>query len=131
MKLTKEPITVAAIINGEKIHTEKKIQRENPTHPNEIVGYAPNNTREETIQAIDAAFNAFKTWAWTDVDDRINRMRTAIQKSRMQLLKLLNYYPVSTVKHFTILRVKSPFLLCGWSLPVIMLKSDSTGNDGA
>ncbi|MCM3388477.1 aldehyde dehydrogenase family protein [Ureibacillus chungkukjangi] len=80
MKLTKEPITVAAIINGEKIHTEKKIQRENPTHPNEIVGYAPNNTREETIQAIDAAFNAFKTWAWTDVDDRINRMRTAIQK---------------------------------------------------
>lgn len=75
-----EPITVHAIINGEKIKTEKTIQRENPTHPEEIVGYAPNNTKEETIQAIDAAFNAFKSWAWSDVNERIDRMKRAIQK---------------------------------------------------
>ncbi|MEK9198468.1 aldehyde dehydrogenase family protein [Ureibacillus sp. FSL E2-3493] len=78
--MNKEPITVHAIINGEKIKTEKTIPRENPTHPDEIVGYAPNNTKEETIQAIDAAYNAFKNWAWTDVDDRIERMKRAIQK---------------------------------------------------
>lgn len=74
------PITVNAIINGEKIQTDKKITRENPTHPEQIAGYAPNNTREETIQAIDAAYEAFKTWAWSDVEDRIARMQRAIQK---------------------------------------------------
>ncbi|MER2030447.1 MAG: aldehyde dehydrogenase family protein [Solibacillus sp.] len=73
-------ITVNAIINGEKIQTDKKITRENPTHPEQIAGYAPNNTREETIQAIDAAYEAFKTWAWSDVEDRIARMQRAIQK---------------------------------------------------
>lgn len=78
--MTKEPITVNAIINGEKIQTDKKITRENPTHPDQIVGYAPNNTKEETVQAIDAAFEAFKTWAWTDVEERIKRMKRAIQK---------------------------------------------------
>ncbi|MEK4386230.1 aldehyde dehydrogenase family protein [Solibacillus sp. FSL W7-1464] len=74
------PITVNAIINGEKIQTDNKITRENPTHPEQIVGYAPNNTREQTIQAIDAAYEAFKTWAWSDVEDRIARMQRAIQK---------------------------------------------------
>ncbi|MGM9948527.1 MAG: aldehyde dehydrogenase family protein [Lysinibacillus sp.] len=78
--MIKEPVTVSAIINGEKIDTVKKIPRENPTHPEQIVGYAPDNTREETIQAIDAAHEAFKTWAWSDVDDRIARMKRAIQK---------------------------------------------------
>lgn len=78
--MNKEPITVSAIINGEKIYTEKKIARENPAHPEQIVGYAPDNTKEETIQAIEAAHEAFKTWAWSDVDDRIERMKRAIQK---------------------------------------------------
>lgn len=78
--MSKESITINAIINGEKIQTDKKITRENPTHPEQIVGYAPNNTKEETVQAIDAAYEAFKTWKWSDVDDRIERMNRAIQK---------------------------------------------------
>ncbi|MEK4443068.1 aldehyde dehydrogenase family protein [Niallia sp. FSL K6-0077] len=75
-----EPITIHAIINGEKVPTEKQAPRENPTHPDEIVGYAPLNTKEETVQAIDAAYDALKGWAWTDVDERIERMERAIQK---------------------------------------------------
>ncbi|BDH63291.1 aldehyde dehydrogenase [Lysinibacillus sp. PLM2] len=78
--MVREPIKVSSIIDGNKIVTERTLPRENPTHPDEIVGYAPINTREETIQAIDAAFNAFKEWAWSDVDDRIARMKRAIQK---------------------------------------------------
>ncbi|MFP3920013.1 aldehyde dehydrogenase family protein, partial [Lysinibacillus telephonicus] len=78
--MTNEPITVFAIIDGEKVETEKKLPRENPTHPDEIVGYAPINTKEEAIRAIDSAYNAFKDWAWSDVDDRIARMKRAIQK---------------------------------------------------
>lgn len=75
-----EPITIHAIINGEKVPTEKQAPRENPTHPDEIVGYAPLNTKEETVHAIDAAYDALKSWAWTKVEDRIERMERAIQK---------------------------------------------------
>lgn len=75
-----EQITIHAIINGEKVPTEKQAPRENPTHPDEIVGYAPLNTKEETVQAIDAAYNALKSWAWTEVEDRMERMERAIQK---------------------------------------------------
>ncbi|MGV3487844.1 MAG: aldehyde dehydrogenase family protein [Tuberibacillus sp.] len=78
--MSEGPIIIDAIINGQKVKTEKKEPRENPTHPSEIVGYAPVNTREETIQAIDAAYDAFPSWAETDVKDRVNRMRKAIQK---------------------------------------------------
>ncbi|PAD38998.1 aldehyde dehydrogenase family protein [Terribacillus sp. 7520-G] len=75
-----EPIVIDAIIDGKKHKAEKQAPRENPAHPEEIVGYAPLNTREETIQAIDAADAAFTTWRETTFDDRIARMRRAIQK---------------------------------------------------
>lgn len=88
-----EPITVHAIINGEKVKTDKNSPRENPTHPDEIVGYAPLNTKEDTVRAIDAAYDAFKSWAWSDVDDRIARMERAIQKLKdatPEIAKLLS-----------------------------------------
>lgn len=91
--MTTEPITIRAIINGEKVQTEKTMPRENPTHPDQVVGYAPVNTREETIRAIDAAYEAFKSWAWSDVDDRIARMQRAIQKikdSTQEIAELLS-----------------------------------------
>ncbi|WEG14627.1 aldehyde dehydrogenase family protein [Pullulanibacillus sp. KACC 23026] len=78
--MSEKPIVIEAIINGKKIKTEKQEPRENPAHPSEIVGYAPVNTREETIQAIDAAYDAFPSWAQTPVKDRVLRMRKAIQK---------------------------------------------------
>lgn len=78
--MSNDPMIVHAIIDGKKVETENKLPRENPTHPDEIVGYAPINTKEEAIRAIDAAYNAFQSWAWSDVEDRIARMRRAIQK---------------------------------------------------
>ncbi|GGH87874.1 acyl-CoA reductase-like NAD-dependent aldehyde dehydrogenase [Pullulanibacillus pueri] len=77
-----EPINVYALINGDRIKTENMSPRENPTHPDEIVGYAPLNTREDTIKAIDAADQAFKTWSNTPLEERINRMERAIAKLR-------------------------------------------------
>jgi acyl-CoA reductase-like NAD-dependent aldehyde dehydrogenase len=75
-----EPLVVHAIINGEYVPTDKKYPRKNPTNPSEIVGYGPLNTREETIQAIDAAEKAFKTWKYSTLDERVERMQRAIQK---------------------------------------------------
>ncbi|MBA4493550.1 aldehyde dehydrogenase family protein [Paenactinomyces guangxiensis] len=79
-KTPAEPIVVPAIINGKKVKTEKQYPRENPTNPKEIVGYAPVNTREDAVKAIDAASEAFSTWKWTPVEERIERMRRAIEK---------------------------------------------------
>lgn len=78
--MSNKPIVIDAIINGEKYKTEKTVPRENPAHPNEIVGYTPVNTREDTIRAIDAAYEQFPIWAKTSIDERIERMRRAIQK---------------------------------------------------
>jgi len=78
--MKQEQIVIDAIINGEKIKTEKQAPRENPTRPNEIVGYAPVNTREDAIRAIDSAHSAFPSWAEANIDERIDRMRKAIQK---------------------------------------------------
>ncbi|SFL36866.1 Aldehyde dehydrogenase family protein [Gracilibacillus orientalis] len=73
-------IKIEAIINGEKYKAEKQAPRENPTHPDEIVGYAPVNTVEDTIRAIDVAHDTFTTWRETPIEERIKRMRSAIQK---------------------------------------------------
>lgn len=75
-----DPIIIDAIINGKKIKSEKQEPRENPTRPSEIVGYAPVNTREDAIRAIDAAYDAFPNWTNIQMEERINRMRKAIQK---------------------------------------------------
>ncbi|MFT4416356.1 aldehyde dehydrogenase family protein [Fredinandcohnia humi] len=91
--MTNEPIKVHAIINGEQVEAGKYAPRENPTHPNEIVGYAPVNTKEEAIRAIEAAYDVFKQWKWSEVDDRVTRMQRAIQKikeSIPELSKLLS-----------------------------------------
>ncbi|WP_243354211.1 aldehyde dehydrogenase family protein [Bacillus litorisediminis] len=86
--MTHEPITVNAIINGEKIQTEKTFPRENPTHPDEVVGYAPLNSKEETVRAIEAAYTAFSDWKWSDVDDRVDRMQRAIEKIKAAIPEL-------------------------------------------
>ncbi|WP_047982392.1 aldehyde dehydrogenase family protein [Ornithinibacillus contaminans] len=78
------PIIIDAIINGEKYKTEKQEPRENPTHPDEIVGYAPVNTLEDTVKAIDVAYDTFTTWRTSPMDERIERMRKAIQKIKEQ-----------------------------------------------
>ncbi|GEL77935.1 aldehyde dehydrogenase family protein [Tenuibacillus multivorans] len=82
--MSKDPIKIDAIINGEKYKVEKQEPRENPTHPDEIVGYAPVNSREDTVKAIDVARETFITWRESPMDDRVERMRKAIQKIKDQ-----------------------------------------------
>lgn len=77
-----EPVVIHAIINGEQHKTDKQSPRENPTHPEEVVGYAPLNTVKETQKAIDAAHDAFPKWRESSLEDRVARMRRAIQKIR-------------------------------------------------
>jgi acyl-CoA reductase-like NAD-dependent aldehyde dehydrogenase len=73
-------IIIEAIIDGEKVKSEKLAPRENPARPDEVVGYAPVNTLEDAKKAINAADQAFLTWNETSMDERIERMRRAILK---------------------------------------------------
>ncbi|MFO2548319.1 aldehyde dehydrogenase family protein [Alicyclobacillus cycloheptanicus] len=75
-----DPIEVHAFINGKASLAAKNYPRENPSDTKEVVGYAPLNTREDAVLAIDAAYDAFATWKWSSVDERIERMRKAIQR---------------------------------------------------
>ncbi|KKB33149.1 Aldehyde dehydrogenase [Bacillus thermotolerans] len=86
--MSENQVVIDAIINGEKIKSEKQAPRENPTRPDEIVGYAPVNTREDAIRAIDAAHEAFSSWTETSLDERIERMRRAIQKIKDQTVEI-------------------------------------------
>ncbi|MCL6592522.1 MAG: aldehyde dehydrogenase family protein [Alicyclobacillus sp.] len=84
-----EPVVVPSIIQGQKIYTEDQYARENPTNPDEIVGYGPINTREQTVQAIKAAADAFSSWSKTPLDERIERMRRATEKLKVHAESLV------------------------------------------
>jgi len=88
-----EPVVVHAVIDGERVPSETRAPRENPTRPSEVVGYAPVNTKEDAVRAIEAASAAFRSWKWTAVEDRVARMRRAIDKLKAatpELARLLS-----------------------------------------
>lgn len=80
--MANEPFIAFAIINGEQVRSEKQFARENPANPSEIAGYAPVNTREDAVRAIEAAAEAFPEWANTPIDERVRRMERAIEKMK-------------------------------------------------
>ncbi|MCM3134427.1 aldehyde dehydrogenase family protein [Paenibacillus polysaccharolyticus] len=78
-----ETVTVEAFINGQHAKSLSQLAKENPANPSEIVGYFPVTTKEQAVTAIEVAAGAFKTWKQTSVEERINRMRKAIEKIRV------------------------------------------------
>lgn len=77
-----EPVTVEAFINGQSVTSFSQSAKENPTDPAEIVGYFPVTTKEQAVEAIEAAAGAFQTWKKTGIEERVTRMRRAIEKIR-------------------------------------------------
>ncbi|WP_145335052.1 aldehyde dehydrogenase family protein [Paenibacillus xylanexedens] len=77
-----ETVTVEAFINGQHVKSLSQLAKENPANPAEIVGYFPVTTKEQAVIAIEAAAGVFKTWKQTSIDERITRMRKAIEKIR-------------------------------------------------
>ncbi|MFD1884944.1 aldehyde dehydrogenase family protein [Paenibacillus wenxiniae] len=75
-------ITVEALINGQNVPSLSQSAKENPANRAEIVGYFPVTTKEQAVEAIEAAAAAFQTWKKTDIEERITSMRKAIQKIR-------------------------------------------------
>lgn len=75
-------VIVEAFINGHHVPSLSQSAKENPANPAEIVGYFPVTTKEQAVEAIEAAAEAFRVWKKTPIDERITRMRKAIEKIR-------------------------------------------------
>nr|WP_145405121.1 aldehyde dehydrogenase family protein [Paenibacillus xylanexedens] len=75
-----ETVIVEAFINGQHVKSLSQVAKENPANPSETVGYYPVTTKEQAASAIEAAAGAFKAWKQTSIDERIIRMRKAIEK---------------------------------------------------
>ncbi|WP_342553521.1 aldehyde dehydrogenase family protein [Paenibacillus sp. FSL R7-0652] len=85
-----ETVTVEAFINGQHVKSLSQLAKENPANPAEIVGYFPVTTKEQAVTAIEAASVAFKTWKKTSIDERITRMRKAIEKIKAAENEIVN-----------------------------------------
>jgi len=88
-----KPIEVPAIINGERIFSENRYARENPSNPREIVGYGPVNTKDDAVNAVEAASAALPDWSQVPVAERVKRMQQAIEKineATPQIVELLS-----------------------------------------
>ncbi|KEO75572.1 aldehyde dehydrogenase [Anditalea andensis] len=85
MRKSHEPIEITAYINGEVRKTAKKNKKENPAHPEETVGYFPENTVEDVKEAIDYAYEAYKTWSKTPLKERKERLIKAKDNLEAQI----------------------------------------------
>lgn len=75
------------VINGEKIFTERKIQTVNPAKKEEILGYASSADISAAELAVNAAYEAFKTWRYVAVSERIGyikRLTELLKKKRLE-----------------------------------------------
>jgi acyl-CoA reductase-like NAD-dependent aldehyde dehydrogenase len=65
------------VIETEETHVSEWIERENPTHPAEIVGRVPASSPADVDTAVRAADAAQKAWAALSLQDRLARIRGA------------------------------------------------------
>lgn len=72
-------------IGGKKIETSGKIESYNPARIDQIVGYVAKADREQALQAVQAAEQAFKGWSRVDPDVRARYLIRAAAIIRRRL----------------------------------------------
>ena len=77
-----EPLHVPLLIGGESIRTSSDITRENPAHPDRIVGSTPEATALEARLAVDTAHAAFGPWSTLAVEERAEALHSAADALR-------------------------------------------------
>ena len=58
------------VIGGERIKTDAKLESINPANRSEVVGRFQKATKELATRAVEAAYEAFKTWKQTTAEER-------------------------------------------------------------
>src|SRR6185437_6446888 len=82
------------VIGGRKIETEKKIRSLNPANPEEVVGLTSSASKEQAVEAIEAAAKAFDSWKRVSVNDRaavIFKAAALLRERRFEYDALLVY----------------------------------------
>src|SRR5277367_4654818 len=59
------------IIGGERLRTSGKIESRNPARPAQIVGIHQKAGAEHAEKAMQAALEAFESWKYTPVEERV------------------------------------------------------------
>ncbi len=80
------------VIGGRRVETEKKIRSVNPADPDEIIGLTSAASKEQAVEAIDAAARAFETWSRLGLRERaayIFRAAELLRRRRFEYDALL------------------------------------------
>lgn len=72
------------VINGEKIPTEKAIRSINPANEDEVIGLTSSASKEQAVQAIEAAAVAFETWKKKTPAERAGYIFKAAEKLKLR-----------------------------------------------
>ncbi len=62
--------TYPLVIGGRKIETEKQIRSINPANPQEVIGSTSSASKQQALDAIEAAAAAFQTWSRHSLTER-------------------------------------------------------------
>ena len=83
-------------IAGKKVVTEKKRKSTNPSRPSEVIGVFQDASKEQAIQAIEAAHKYFDVWKKVPVEHRVKCLFKAAQivRDRKYELNALVCYEV-------------------------------------
>ena len=58
------------VIGGRKVETEKKIRSVNPADPEQVIGLVSSASKDQAVEAIEAAARAFESWKRLTLPER-------------------------------------------------------------
>ncbi len=70
------------VIGGRKVETEKKIRSINPADPQQVIGLVSSASKDQAVEAIEAAAHAFESWKRLTLADRASYLFKAAELLR-------------------------------------------------
>ena len=75
-------------IGGKKVFTDKKRKSSNPSRPSEVIGVYQDASKEQAVEAIEAANKYFDVWKRVPVQERVKCLFKAVQIVRSRRFEL-------------------------------------------
>ena len=78
--------TYPLVIDGQQVAVSETYPYINPSRPAEVVGQFANGTEAHANQAVEAAWEAFQTWQYVPVQERVGYLLRAAAEMRRRKL---------------------------------------------
>src|SRR5579863_8122010 len=75
------------VIGGRKIETSKKIRSLNPADPRQVIGLVSSASKDQAVEAIEAAAHAFESWKRLTLPERAGYLFRAAELLRERRLR--------------------------------------------